>query len=69
MTKVYCCDVTCEFCNEKGVCTQKSICLGYRRVNTVYDGLQDYNKCKSYQKSQRAIQLEKLFQDMKGETK
>lgn len=58
MTKVYCADTSCEFCNDKGVCTQKIIGLAWKSVQTIYDGRQEYNKCQMYQKSEIARRIE-----------
>ena len=66
MTKIYCADPTCEFCNEKGVCTQRTVCLSYHSVVTVWDGRQEYHRCKSYQKSKVAIRLENELKDLIG---
>lgn len=62
-TKIYCAAMDCEFCNEKGVCTAKSIALSAASVMTVYDGRQEFNKCKTFQKSQHAIEIEKWFKN------
>lgn len=61
MTKVYCADTSCEFLNDKGVCTLKKIGLAWMSVHTVNDGRQEFNKCRMYQKSQRAIEIEEFF--------
>ena len=58
MTKVYCADTSCEFCNDNGVCTQKKIALAWTSVRTVYDGRQEYNRCRMYSKSETAKQIE-----------
>ena len=61
MTKVYCADVSCEFCNDKGVCTQKKIDLAWYSVCTVHEGRQEFNKCKMYQKSEASKQIEEMI--------
>lgn len=58
MTKIYCADVSCEFNNDKGVCSQKTVCLGWSSVMTVWDGRQEFHRCKSYQKSKQSIEIE-----------
>jgi hypothetical protein len=57
MTKVYCADSSCSFCNDNGVCTQKKIGLAWLSVQTVREGRQEYNKCRMYQKSDIAKQI------------
>lgn len=64
MTKIYCADVTCKFCNSKGVCTQGNISLSFHSVMTLWDGRQSYNKCKSYEKSQTAVDMEQKLKDL-----
>ena len=63
MTKVYCADVSCAYCNEKGVCTQKSIGLAWTSVMTVHDGRQEYNKCRMYQKSAAMEKIEGFMKE------
>ena len=64
MPKVYCADVTCEYVNENGVCTAKVISLSWHSVATVYDGVQEFNRCKAFQKSSRVKELEKKIGDL-----
>lgn len=66
MTKIYCADVSCEFCNGKGVCTQKKVCLSFHSVVTFWNGRQEYNKCKSYKKSKKSIELERIINESIG---
>lgn len=63
MTKVYCADTSCEFCNEKGICTQKEIALSWQSICTVNEGRQEFNRCKTYQKSKRQIELENFMKE------
>lgn len=58
MTKVYCADLSCKHCSDKGICTQKTIALSFHSVMTLYDGRQEYSRCKMYEKSERAKELE-----------
>ena len=58
MTKVYCADSSCAFCNDNGFCTQKKIGLAWLSVQTVHEGRQEYNKCRGYQHSDIAKQIE-----------
>ena len=64
MSKIYCADVTCEYINDKGICTAKKVSLSWRRVTTVFDGVQEFNRCKTYQKSARTLELEKRIGDL-----
>ena len=63
MTKVYCADVSCRFCNDDGVCTAKNIALAWSSVMTMYEGRQEFNKCKSYEESEFAKRAKKFFRD------
>ena len=69
MTKIYCADVSCKFVNDKGVCTQKTIALGWSSIKTVWDGRQEFNKCKMYEKSEESRKIEKLFKNGLSVTK
>ena len=64
MTKIYCADPTCKFCNSKGICMQPEISLSYNSVMTLWDGRQSFNKCKSYERSQRTIDMEQKLKDL-----
>lgn len=57
-TKVYCAAMDCEFNSDKGVCTAKNITLSANSVVTVWEGRQEFNKCKTFQKSQMALDIE-----------
>ena len=57
-TKIYCAAMDCEFNNDKGVCTAKKIALSANSVMTVWEGRQNFNTCKTFQKSQEAIEIE-----------
>ena len=61
MTKIYCADVSCEYCNDKGVCTQKKVALAWMSIQTVHEGRQEYNRCRMYQKSKRSIEIEEFI--------
>ena len=61
MTKIYCADTSCEFNNDKGTCTAKKVALSWHSVMTVNDGRQEFNRCKTYQKSERCKEFEKIM--------
>ena len=61
-TKIYCEASDCKFCNEKGVCTEKSIALSWHSVMTKWDGRQEFNRCKSYEMSDKAREYQELIQ-------
>lgn len=68
MTKVYCADPSCKYCDDNGVCTQKKIGLSWHSVVTVYDGRQEFNRCKMYHKSERSVALEKAMESFRQVT-
>lgn len=57
MTKVYCADVSCKFCNGNGVCTQKKIALSFHSVMTVHEGRKEFHRCKTYEESEESIKI------------
>ena len=57
MPKVICAAIDCEF-NVDGKCHAKTICLSANSVMTMWEGRQEFNKCKTFQKSQQAKQIE-----------
>ena len=61
MTKIYCADVTCKFNDINGLCTLKKIALSFHSVNTLWEGRQEYHRCKTYQKSENIGQFEKYI--------
>ena len=62
-TKIYCAAVECAFCNEKGRCTAKEVCLSWNSVVTMNDGRQQFNTCRTFQKSERAVAIEREFME------
>lgn len=59
MAKIYCADVGCSFNNDKGVCTAKKVALSWHSVLTVWEGRQEFNRCKTRQTSKEQRELEK----------
>lgn len=47
MTKIYCADSLCKFNNDKGVCTAKKVALAWHSVMTVWDGRQEFSRCRT----------------------
>ena len=64
MTKVYCADISCAFCNDNGVCTQKKIALSWSSTMTLHEGRKEFNRCKMYQKSEDAIRIEAVMEEL-----
>lgn len=61
MSRIYCANPSCEF-NKEDICTAPKVSLSWHSVLTVYDGRQEYNRCKTYQKSRKAIEIEKMME-------
>lgn len=55
---VYCAAIECVN-NHNAKCLAKKINLSSHSVMTVWDGRQDFLKCKSYEKSEEAKRFEK----------
>ena len=69
MPKIYCAAVECEW-NKDGKCKAQTVALSANSIMTMWDGRQDFNTCKTFQKSQRATDMEKQFTEyMKGVVK
>lgn len=58
MPKVYCAAIDCEFNGDDGKCHAKSIALSYGSIMTMWEGRQNVNRCKTWQKSQFARDME-----------
>lgn len=46
MSKVVCADVGCRFNDDNGKCTAKKIELSWHSVVTLWDGRQEFQRCK-----------------------
>lgn len=57
-TKIYCAAIDCKYNNDKNVCTAKSINLSANSVMTVWEGRQEFNTCRTFEKSQFAKDVE-----------
>lgn len=49
---VYCASVDCKYNGDKNRCTAKGISLSSHSVMTVWDGRQEFWKCKNYEMSE-----------------
>lgn len=61
--KIYCADISCDY-NKDGKCSAKTVTLSYHSVMTVWEGRQQYNKCKTYEESAESRQLMKMLGGM-----
>lgn len=57
MPKVYCAAIDCEFNGEDGKCHAKTISLSSNSIMTLWEGRQEFNKCKTYQESKEFIEM------------
>ena len=62
MSKVYCADTTCAYNNDKGVCTAKKVALSRHSVVTVWEGRQEFQRCKTRETSAKYRGLEKRME-------
>ena len=54
---VYCESIDCKYFSITNRCTAKRIDLSYHSVMTVWNGRQDYLKCKMYEQSEEAKRM------------
>ena len=65
MTRIYCAAVGCKYLNDrKNACTKKSIHLQWNYVHTVYDGAQEFNRCKDYEMDEEYREASEKLQEM-----
>ena len=65
-TKIFCAAIDCKYNSDKYICTAKTISLSANSVLTVWDGRQEFNTCKTFEKSQFAKDIdEKLAEHYK----
>lgn len=62
MTKIYCADVECLFNNDKCVCTAKEVALSWHSVVTVWEGRQEFHRCKMRETRKERREPEKLME-------
>lgn len=65
--KIHCAASECKFCNEKGLCTAKEISLSWHSVATKWEGRQEFNRCKSYEMSDKAREMQERIQKYMSE--
>ena len=62
MPRVKCATVECKYNSDSSYCTYKgTLLLGDSYVCTLNDGRQLYHRCKRFEKSERAQQIEDNF--------
>lgn len=62
MHKVYCAAMDCEFNGYDGKCHAKEVAMSDHSIMTLWEGRQRYQKCKTYQKSHEAIEMERFIE-------
>ena len=63
MTKVLCAAIECIH-NKNDRCTVKNLCLNWCSVMTVWDGRQEFFRCKQYELSEESQRLAKQIKDI-----
>ena len=67
MPRIVCARTDCKYNNDKNQCTAKDVKLSYHSVMTVWDGRQEFLKCKAYEMDDRSRELsEKLMEYMRN---
>ena len=61
MPKIFCAAMDCEFNGDDGKCHAKEVALSDHSIMTLWEGRQRYQKCKTYQKSRAAAEMEQFF--------
>lgn len=62
MPRIKCASVECKWNNDSSMCTYKgTLLLADTYMNTVNEGYQHFHRCKMYEKSEHAIDLENQF--------
>lgn len=69
MPKIFCAAIDCEFNGYDGKCHAKEVALSDHSIMTLWEGRQRYQKCKTYQKSQAATEMEQFFAKAVAEAK
>ena len=64
-TKVVCATLECKW-NDDGVCELKKIELQWNSVVTLWDGRQEFNRCKMYEESDDAKRIREKWEKMNG---
>ena len=66
--KVYCASQECKY-NDRNRCTADTISLSWHSALTVFDGRQEFLKCKQFEMTESLKRFEKQFIDLlqKGE--
>ena len=62
MPKVYCAAIDCEFNGDDGKCHAKSIALSDHSIQTLWEGRQRFQRCKTYQKSREAAEMKRFIE-------
>ena len=61
--KVYCASQECKY-NDRNRCTAVTISLSWHSVLTIFEGRQEFLKCKQFKMSERYKQIEEKFAEM-----
>ena len=65
MTKIFCADISCKYNGKNSVCTAKVIALSWHSIETVNNGRQEYNRCKTREESERYIELKNRMDELR----
>ena len=65
---VYCAAVECKYNGNSNKCTAKKISLSSHSVMTLWEGRQDFWKCKNYEVSDEYVALIKQFYEASDKT-
>ena len=62
---IYCANMSCKYCNDKGKCTCPKVKLNYTMLHTKYQGVKELLECKSYEESDLYKKIKKYLKEEK----
>lgn len=61
---IYCAAVECKYNGNRNRCTAKKVTLSSHSVMTVWQGRQEYLKCKSFELSEESKRIQELLESV-----
>ena len=64
MTKIVCAAVGCKYNDDDNVCTAPKVAMSEHSIMTLYDGRQQFWKCKQYEESEISKYVTEQFKKL-----